>query len=40
MFRQVNRLIKDVRKIDQDAFISISDVTSIDGYIYLPQDKF
>ncbi|WP_322935808.1 DUF2179 domain-containing protein [Mycoplasmopsis felis] len=40
LFRQVNRLIKDVRKIDQDAFISISDVTSIDGYIYLPQDKF
>ncbi|TDV22854.1 uncharacterized membrane-anchored protein YitT (DUF2179 family) [Mycoplasmopsis mustelae] len=40
LFRQVNRIIKDVRKIDPDAFISISNVTSIDGYIYLPQDKF
>ncbi|WP_027121392.1 DUF2179 domain-containing protein [Mycoplasma leonicaptivi] len=40
LFRQVNRVIRDVRKIDEEAFISISDVTSIDGYIYLPKDKF
>ncbi|MGZ9761933.1 DUF2179 domain-containing protein [Mycoplasma sp. 394] len=40
LFRQVNRIIKDVRKIDSDAFIAISDVTSIDGHIFLPQNKF
>ncbi|WP_406613770.1 DUF2179 domain-containing protein [Mycoplasma corogypsi] len=40
LFRHVMRLIKDVRKVDPDAFISISDVTSIDGYVYLPKDKF
>ncbi|WAM08762.1 DUF2179 domain-containing protein [Mycoplasmopsis cynos] len=40
LFRQVNRIIKDVRKIDPDAFISVSNVKSIDGFIYLPKNKF
>ncbi|SYV96851.1 Uncharacterized protein conserved in bacteria (DUF2179) [Mycoplasmopsis edwardii] len=40
LFRQVNRIIKDVRKIDAEAFISVSDVKSIDGHIYLPKNKF
>ncbi|QKT05414.1 DUF2179 domain-containing protein [Mycoplasma sp. OR1901] len=40
LFRQVNRIISDVRKVDEDAFISITDVRSIDGYIYLPKNKF
>lgn len=40
LFRQVDRIIKDVRKIDEDAFISVSDVTSINGHIYLPKNKF
>ncbi|MEA4276312.1 DUF2179 domain-containing protein [Mycoplasma sp. 21DD0573] len=40
LFRHVLRIIKDVRKVDKDAFISISDIKSIDGSIYLPQDKF
>ncbi|EIE40399.1 hypothetical protein MCANUF31_00958 [Mycoplasmopsis canis UF31] len=40
LFRQVDRVIKDVRKIDPEAFISVSDVTSINGYIYLPKNKF
>ncbi|MBN3534927.1 DUF2179 domain-containing protein [Mycoplasma procyoni] len=40
LFRQVKRVISDVRKIDSEAFISISDVTALDGYIYLPKKKF
>ncbi|WP_324673064.1 DUF2179 domain-containing protein [Mycoplasma sp. 888] len=40
LFRHVLRIIKDVRKVDKDAFISISDIKSIDGLIYLPEDKF
>ncbi|UWD33926.1 DUF2179 domain-containing protein [Mesomycoplasma molare] len=40
LFRQVNRIIRDVRKIDSEAFISISDVVALDGYIYIPKKKF
>ncbi|TNK82207.1 YitT family protein [Mycoplasmopsis pullorum] len=40
LFRQVPRLIKRVRAVDPDAFIAVSDVTSIDGYVYLPTEKF
>ncbi|VEU63161.1 DUF2179 domain-containing protein [Mycoplasmopsis bovirhinis] len=40
LFRQVERVIKDVRRIDEEAFISVSNVTSIDGHIYLPKNKF
>ncbi|SJZ49463.1 YitT family protein [Mycoplasmopsis verecunda] len=40
LFRHVLRIIKDVRSCDEDAFISISDIKSIDGNIYLPEDKF
>lgn len=40
LFKQVPRIIKNIRKVDQDAFIAVSDVTSIDGYIYLPEEKF
>ncbi|ADE19840.1 conserved hypothetical protein [Mycoplasma crocodyli MP145] len=40
LFKQVPRIIKNVRKVDNDAFVSISEIKSIDGYIYLPQEKF
>ncbi|WP_084177986.1 YitT family protein [Mycoplasma buteonis] len=40
LFRQVVRIIKKVHAIDPDAFISISEVSSIDGYVYLPENKF
>ncbi|EFF41599.1 DUF2179 domain-containing protein [Mycoplasmopsis alligatoris] len=40
LFKQVPRIIKNVRKVDTDAFISISEIKSIDGYIYLPKEKF
>lgn len=40
LFRHVLRIIHDVRKIDKDAFISISNVRSIDGWIYLPDKNF
>ncbi|WLP85669.1 YitT family protein [Mycoplasma seminis] len=40
LFRHVLRIIKDVRSVDPDAFISVSDIKSIDGNIYLPEDKF
>nr|WP_233262772.1 DUF2179 domain-containing protein [Mycoplasma sp. NEAQ87857] len=40
LFRHVVRIMKDVRKVDSEAFISVSDVSSIDGFIYLPEDKF
>lgn len=40
LFRHVLRLISDVRKVDKNAFISVSDVTSIDGHVYLPEEKF
>ncbi|QNM93967.1 YitT family protein [Mycoplasma sp. Pen4] len=40
LFRQLLRIIKDVRDIDQDAFIAVSNVRSVDGNVYLPQDKF
>ncbi|QCZ36488.1 DUF2179 domain-containing protein [Mycoplasma nasistruthionis] len=40
LFRHVLRIIKDVRSVDNQAFIVISDVKSIDGNIYLPETKF
>lgn len=40
LFRQIPRIIKDVRKIDPEAFIVVSEVNSIDGYLYLPEEKF
>ncbi|MHA3796228.1 YitT family protein [Mycoplasma sp. VS30B] len=40
LFRHVLRIIKDVRKCDENAFISVSEIKSIDGNIYLPEDKF
>ncbi|RIV16829.1 YitT family protein [Mycoplasmopsis gallopavonis] len=40
LFRHVVRVIKTVHIVDPNAFVSISDVSSIDGYVYLPEDKF
>ncbi|MEE3928515.1 DUF2179 domain-containing protein [Mycoplasmopsis ciconiae] len=40
LFRQIPRIIKDVRKIDPEAFIAVSEVNAIDGYVYLPEKKF
>ncbi|VEU70758.1 YitT family protein [Mycoplasmopsis glycophila] len=40
LFRHVVRILKAVHKIDPEAFVSISDVSSIDGYVYLPENKF
>ncbi|WP_426461489.1 YitT family protein [Mycoplasma hafezii] len=40
LFRQVIRIIKKVHSVDPDAFIDISEISSIDGYVYLPENKF
>ncbi|QSF13603.1 DUF2179 domain-containing protein [Mycoplasma sp. Mirounga ES2805-ORL] len=40
LYKQVPRLIKNIRKVDENALITISNVSSIDGNLYLPQDKF
>lgn len=40
LFRQVPRIIKAIRDVDSEAFISISDIASIDGHVYLPTNKF
>ncbi|QZE12198.1 DUF2179 domain-containing protein [Mycoplasma sp. Ms02] len=40
LFRQVPRIMKKIRKIDQTAFVAVSDVSSVDGYVYIPETKF
>ncbi|WP_025755119.1 DUF2179 domain-containing protein [Mycoplasmopsis cricetuli] len=40
LFRQVPRILKKIHKIDPEALTVVSDVQSIDGYIYLPNEKF
>ncbi|UUD36009.1 DUF2179 domain-containing protein [Mycoplasmopsis citelli] len=40
LFRQVPRMLKKIHQYDPDAFVAISEVSSIDGYIYLPSEKF
>ncbi|WP_084260953.1 DUF2179 domain-containing protein [Mycoplasmopsis felifaucium] len=40
LYRQVPRLIKKIREVDDEALITVSDVASVDGKIYIPRDKF
>lgn len=40
LYNQVPRLIKKVRAVDQNSLITISNVASVDGKIYLPENKF
>ncbi|VEU76431.1 DUF2179 domain-containing protein [Mycoplasmopsis columboralis] len=40
LFRQVPRVLKKIRQYDPEAFVAISEVSSIDGFIYLPTEKF
>ncbi|MGY5139673.1 DUF2179 domain-containing protein [Mycoplasmopsis gallinarum] len=40
LYKQVPRLIKKVREVDKNALITISSVDSIDGNLYLPENKF
>ncbi|WP_406617082.1 DUF2179 domain-containing protein [Mycoplasmopsis adleri] len=40
LYRQVPRLIKKIREVDEDALITVSDVASVDGKIYIPRNKF
>ncbi|MGV2392487.1 UNVERIFIED_CONTAM: DUF2179 domain-containing protein [Campylobacter lari] len=40
LYRQVPRLIKKIRTVDQNALITISNVASVDGKIYIPEHKF
>ncbi|WP_029512942.1 DUF2179 domain-containing protein [Mycoplasmopsis iners] len=40
LYKQVPRLIKKVRAVDQNALITINHIASIDGNLYLPEDKF
>ncbi|WP_126118642.1 DUF2179 domain-containing protein [Mycoplasmopsis caviae] len=40
LYNQVPRLIKKVRSVDQNSLITISNVASVDGKIYLPEAKF
>ncbi|RMX34608.1 hypothetical protein MFI1_0814 [Mycoplasmopsis fermentans MF-I1] len=40
LYNQVPRLIKKIRAVDQNSLITISNVASVDGKIYLPENKF
>ncbi|WP_029513680.1 DUF2179 domain-containing protein [Mycoplasmopsis primatum] len=40
LYRQIPRLIKKVRSIDTEALITISNVASVDGRLYIPEQKF
>ncbi|WP_036463685.1 DUF2179 domain-containing protein [Mycoplasmopsis sturni] len=40
LFRLVPRIIKKINEVDPNAFVSITEVSSIDGHIYLPKKKF
>lgn len=40
LYKQVPRLIKRIRKVDQKALITISNVSAVDGNIYIPESKF
>ncbi|MBZ4195213.1 DUF2179 domain-containing protein [Mycoplasma tauri] len=40
LYRQIPRLIKKVREVDDEALITINDISSIDGKIYIPEHKF
>lgn len=40
LYRLVPHFIKKIRQVDQNALITISNVASVDGSIYLPASKF
>lgn len=40
LYRQIPRLIKKVRTADADALITVSNVASVDGKLYIPEQKF
>ncbi|UUM19342.1 DUF2179 domain-containing protein [Mycoplasma sp. 1018B] len=40
LYKQVPRLIKLVRHIDQNALITINHIASVDGNLYIPDNKF
>ncbi|WP_084273860.1 DUF2179 domain-containing protein [Mycoplasma simbae] len=40
LYKQVPRLIKKIRAVDKNALITISNVASVDGRLYLPNNKF
>ncbi|WP_027120379.1 DUF2179 domain-containing protein [Mycoplasmopsis lipofaciens] len=40
LYKQIPRLIKRIRSVDKNALITISNIASVDGQIYIPDDKF
>ncbi|VEU77084.1 DUF2179 domain-containing protein [Mycoplasmopsis columbina] len=40
LYKQVPRLIKKVRSVDETALITVNNIASVDGNLYLPEDKF
>ncbi|BAP00784.1 hypothetical protein MCAL160_0020 [Mycoplasmopsis californica HAZ160_1] len=40
LYKQVPRLIKKIRAVDKDALITVSNVASVDGKLYIPGGKF
>lgn len=40
LYKQIPRLIKKIREVDENALITISNVASLDGNLYIPSGKF
>ncbi|MBU4691666.1 DUF2179 domain-containing protein [Mycoplasma sp. ES3225-GEN-MYC] len=40
LYKQVPRLIKKIRAVDENALITVSNVSSVDGRLYIPDSKF
>ncbi|QBF34359.1 YitT family protein [Mycoplasmopsis phocirhinis] len=40
LYKQVPRLIKKIRAVDENALITVSNVASVDGKLYIPDSKF
>ncbi|KKB26743.1 hypothetical protein MM26B8_04490 [Mycoplasmopsis meleagridis] len=40
LYKQVPRLIKKIRQIDQNSLITINNIAAVDGNIYIPESKF
>ncbi|TQC54014.1 YitT family protein [Mycoplasmopsis mucosicanis] len=40
LYKQIPRLIKKVRSVDKNALITVSNVASVDGKLYIPENKF
>ncbi|MCS4536652.1 DUF2179 domain-containing protein [Mycoplasma sp. CSL7475-4] len=40
LYKQVPRLIKKIRAVDKNALITVSNVSSVDGKLYIPDSKF